>query len=410
MTYTLSDSDESYSQILKLMQPVLDSLGKMQDLWLKFADTSGEYILTSQSVGPCEFCAYIRSTDNGLNRCRQSAKQSVENSLKKGGPVRSRCFAGLSNITVPVMIGGRCLGALLAGQIKEQHLYENIRLNISKIAESLDLDQDKLLHYFDLIPLWSEERVDLITRSLDAFSNCFIEIGVTAAKKERTELEKSLKEMELKALKNQINPHFLFNTLNTIEILSMMEGASQTPKIVHSLAQLFRHNLYADSDMVSIRQEINSVDSYLTIQKCRFGARLRVTNRIPPNLMELCIPVLTLQPLVENAVIHGVEPLEKKGALKLDGRVEAEDVILQVVDNGIGIPAEKLVQLQLQLSRLDSEANKIGLINVQKRCRLHFGPEYGISLDSTAGKGTTVTMKVPARTSKVGVSVEAFNS
>lgn len=410
MTYTLSDSDESYSQILKLMQPVLDSLGKMQDLWLKFADTSGEYILTSQSVGPCEFCAYIRSTDNGLNRCRQSAKQSVEKSLKKGGPVRSRCFAGLSNITVPVMIGGRCLGALLAGQIKEQHLYENIRLNIPKIAESLDLDQDKLLHYFDLIPLWSEKRVDLITRSLDAFSNCFIEIGVTAAKKERTELEKSLKEMELKALKNQINPHFLFNTLNTIEILSMMEGASQTPKIVHSLAQLFRHNLYADSDMVSIRQEINSVDSYLTIQKCRFGDRLRVTNRIPPNLMELCIPVLTLQPLVENAVIHGVEPLEKKGALKLDGRVEAEDVILQVVDNGIGITAEKLVQLQQQLSRLDSEANKIGLINVQKRCRLHFGPEYGISLDSTAGKGTTVTMKVPARTSKVGVSVEAFNS
>lgn len=396
--------------MLKLIQQVLDSLGEMQDLWLKFADTSGEYILTSQSVGPCEFCKYIRSTVNGLSRCHHSAKQSVEKSLKKGGPVRSRCFAGLSNITVPVMIGERCLGALLAGQIKEQHLCENIRLIIPKTAESLDLDPDKLLHYFDLIPLWTEERVDLITRSLNAFSNCFIEIGVTAAKKERTELEKSLKEMELKALQNQINPHFLFNTLNTIEILAMKEGAQQTPRIVHSLAQLFRHNLYAGSDLVSIRQEINSVDSYLTIQKCRFGNRLKVSNKIPPHLLDLCIPVLTLQPLVENAIIHGVEPMEKRGSLKLDGYVESEDVILQVVDNGIGIPAEKLVQLQQQLSRLDREANKIGLINVQKRCRLHFGPEYGISIDSTAGKGTTVAMRVPARASKVGVSVEASNS
>lgn len=409
MTFSMNDNDQSYNQILKLIQPVLDSLGEMQNLWLKFVDTSGEYILTSQSINACDFCKYIRSASDGLSRCQQSARLAVEKSLHRCGPVRTRCFAGLSTITVPIMIGERCLGALLAGQIVEQHLYEDIRRNIPLTAESLGLDPDKLLYFFDQIPLWTEESIDVITRSLNAFSNCFIEIGVTAVKKERTELEKSLKEMELKALLNQINPHFLFNTLNTIEMLAMMEGARQTPKIVHSLAQLFRHNLYAGSDLVSIRQEINSVNSYLTIQRYRFGSRLRVANRIPPQLLDFSIPVLTLQPLVENAIIHGLELLEKRGFLKLEGHIEAEDVILKVIDNGAGMPAEKLVQLKRQLSLLDVETNKIGLINVQKRCRLYFGPEYGISIDSVSGKGTTVTMRVPAKAGKVGVSFEVVN-
>lgn len=404
------DHDKSYNQILRLIQPVLDSVGEMQGLWLKFVDTSGEYILTSQSVCACEFCGYIRSTSGGLSHCRQSARQAVEKSLQVCGPVRTRCLAGLSTVTVPVMIGERCLGALLAGQIVEEDFRETIRLNIPGIAARFNLDPDTLLKYFDQIPLLTEEKISIITRSLNAFSNCFIEIGAAEARKEKTELEKSLKEMELKALQNQINPHFLFNTLNTIEMLAMMEGARQTPKIVHSLAQMLRHSLYSGSDLVSVSQEINSVNSYLTIQKCRFGSRLRVYNRIPPQLMDYCIPVLTLQPLVENAIIHGLEPQEKRGCLRLEGLIEGEDVILRVVDNGIGMTADNLALLKGQLDGTDAGSSNIGLINVQKRCQLYFGPGYGISVSSTPGKGTTVIMRVPARVYKVGVSVEAVNS
>ena len=404
------DHDQSYSQILKLIQPVLDSVGEMQGLWLKFVDTSGEYILTSQSVSACEFCAHIRSTGEGLGRCRQSARAAVEKSLKTRGPVRSRCFSGLTTLTVPVMIGDRCLGALLAGQIVEPDRHQEIRRDIPGLASSLELEAGRLLNFYDRIPLWTEERIELITRSLSAFCNCLIEVGAAAARKERSDLEKSLKEMELKALQNQINPHFLFNTLNTIEMLAMMEGARQTPKIVHSLAQLFRHSLYAGSDLVSIRQELKSVDSYLTIQKCRFRRRPSVPNRIPPQLLDYSIPVLTLQSLVENAIIHGLEPLEKRGCLRLEGCLEGEDLILRVVDNGAGMTAEGLQSLQGSLSRTDPRPTKIGLINVQKRCRLHFGAGYGISIESVPGRGTKVIMRVPAIIYKVGVGVEAVNS
>ncbi|MEW5898778.1 MAG: histidine kinase [Bacillota bacterium] len=409
MTFPLNDKEQPYSKILKLIQPVLDSVSEMQGLWLKFVDTSGEYILTSQSTSPCKFCCYIRTTRDGLSRCHQFARLSVEKSRQKRGPLKMRCHAGLTSITVPVMIEEKCLGALVAGEIIEQHLYESARQRVVATAVDLGIDSRKLLGYFEEIVPWTEKRIEVVTRSLDAISNCFIEIGVTAAKKERTELEKHLKEMELKVLLNQINPHFLFNTLNTIEMLAMMEGARQTPKIVHSLAELFRHNLYATSDLVSIRQEMNSVNNYLTIQKCRFGNRIRVVNKIPSRLMDLNIPVLTLQPLVENAVLHGLEPLEKKGCLKLEGHIESSDIVLQVIDNGIGIPPEKLLQIQQQLNRLDSEANKIGLINVQKRCRLHFGPSYGISITSTPGRGTTVSLRLPVQAGKVGVNFEVVN-
>ncbi|HHW44785.1 MAG TPA: histidine kinase [Desulfotomaculum sp.] len=409
MRFPLNDKEQPYSKILKLIQPVLDSVSEMQGLWLKFVDTSGEYILTSRSTSPCKFCWYIRSTRDGLSRCHQSARLSVAKSRQRRGPVKMCCHAGLTSITVPVMIEEKCLGALVAGEIIEQPLYENARQRVVTTAGDLGIDSRKLLDYFEEIAPWTEKRIDIVTRSLDAISNCFIEIGVTAAKNERTELEKHLREIELKALLNQINPHFLFNTLNTIEMLAMMEGARQTPKIVHSLAELFRHNLYATSDLVSIRQEMNSVNNYLTIQKCRFDNRIRVINKIPSRLMDLNIPVLTLQPLVENAVVHGLEPLEKGGCLKLEGYIEANDIVLQVIDNGIGISPKKLLQIQQQLNRMDSESNKIGLINVQKRCRLHFGPSYGISITSTPGRGTTVTLRLPVQAGKVGANFEVIS-
>lgn len=408
MNLSPCEKDHLHSHIFKLIQPVLDSLGEMQDLWLKFVDTSGDYILTSKSIGACDFCSYIRSNSEGLRSCQRSARLIVEKSREKCGPIKEYCHAGLTTITVPVMIGQRCLGALLAGQILEEDHHGIIRKKIPMKAVALGLEQDRLLHSFDLLPIWTEERISVMTRSLHAFSNCFIEIGVTAAKKEKTELEKSLKEMELKALQNQINPHFLFNTLNTIEMLAMMEGAKQTPIIVHSLAQLFRHNLFSGSCMVTVRQEMDSVDSYLNIQKFRFGSRLKVTKRISSNLLDCKIPVLTLQPLVENAIIHGIEPLEKNGLLILEGFSEKDNIIFQVTDNGAGMTEERLSQLQNRLSRLDSEANKIGLMNVQKRCRLHFGHGYGIGITSTPEKGTTVSLRVPA--TKAGVGSEVVNS
>lgn len=396
MPILLNEKEQSCEQILKLIQPALDSMSEMQGIWLKFVDTSGEYILTSRTTIPCNFCQLIRSTPAGLSRCHHTARMAVKKSEQHNGPIKTRCHAGLTIIAVPVMIEGKCLGALIAGEIVEQHLDGEIRQSIIQNTFNLNIDGSELIKCFDEIPKRIAKKVDVITRVLDAFSNCFIEVGVTAAKKERTELEKHLKEMELKALQNQINPHFLFNTLNTIEMLAVMEGARQTSQIVHALAQLFRRNLHASANLVTIRRELESVNNYLTIQQCRFGSRLEVINNIPAHLMDIPIPALTLQPLVENAVVHGLEPREEKGRLKLEGHLEFGDLILQVIDNGVGIAPEKLYKIRQVLEQLNGESNKLGLINVQKRCRLHYKSAYGISISSTPGQGTTVSLRLPA--------------
>lgn len=404
------DKEQLSNQILNLIQPVLNSMGEMQNIWLKFVDTSGKYILTSQTSSPCNFCQLIRSTPTGLGRCHNTARLAVKQSEMQRGPVKSRCHAGLTTITVPVMIEGKCLGALVAGEIIEQSLYEEIKQAVLQNTSDLNIDRNRLVQYFNEIPIWPEKSIDIITRCLDAFSNCFIEVGALTTKKEKTELEKHLREMELKALQSQINPHFLFNTLNTIEMLAVMEGANQTSQIVHALAQLFRRNLYANSNMVTIYQELDSVNNYLTIQKCRFGNKLEIINNIPDYLLNMAIPALTLQPLVENAITHGLEPVEEKGVLKLEGYLEHEDIVLQVIDNGIGISRVELFKIQQSLDKPDGEISKLGLINVQKRCRLHFKAPYGISITSAPGKGTTVSLRLPAQISRVGVGDEAVNS
>lgn len=404
------EQKEICKRVLKLIQPVLDSMSEMQGIWLKFVDTSGEYILTSQTTNPCRFCCLIRSTPAGLRMCHDTARRAVKQSKQYKGPIKSRCHAGLTTVTVPIMINENCLGALMAGEIVEENLYGEIKQHINKTARNLQIRGSELMKCFEEIPKWSTDKINVITRSLDAVSNCFIEVGVTVSNNEKTELEKHLKDMELKALQNQINPHFLFNTLNTIEMLSVMEGAIQTSHIVHALAQLFRRNLHISSDLVTIGQELESVDHYLTIQRCRFGERLEIINNIPPYMLEFNIPALALQPLVENAVVHGLEPREEKGCLRLDGYSELGDIVLQVTDNGVGIAREQLDQIRLLLKNTNVKTNKLGLQNVQKRCLLHYKSPYGISITSAPGRGTSVTLRLPAQTSRVGVNIEAANS
>ena len=173
----MNDKGQLNSRIFSLVQPVLDSVSEMQGIWLKFVDASGEHIVTTQSTSPCNFCQYVRSTEIGLSRCRQSAGGCIEKSRQNRGPIKARCHAGLSTIAVPIMIEGKCLGVLTANEMVEQHLYDNSRQLAAVAATGLGISREKLAEYLDEIPLWTEKRIEVVLRSLDAMSNRFIEIG-----------------------------------------------------------------------------------------------------------------------------------------------------------------------------------------------------------------------------------------
>ncbi|MGI6358941.1 MAG: sensor histidine kinase [Bacillota bacterium] len=214
--------------------------------------------------------------------------------------------------------------------------------------------------------------------------------------KAHTELEEALKFMELKALQSQVNPHFLFNTLTTIAGLSIFESAMQTTELVQSLSRLLRYSLRSIGQTVTLSEELAYVDDYLAIQKARFGDRITVETEISPDVRSAQVPVLTLQPIVENAIIHGLES-KMDGLLRLTAHADGERVVILVIDNGVGIEPARLAEIKELRAGMSGRSHTTGLgfANVHKRLQHFFGSSYGLQLESAPGKGTRVTITLP---------------
>lgn len=215
--------------------------------------------------------------------------------------------------------------------------------------------------------------------------------------KDRADTEQKLKRRaELKALQAQINPHFLYNTLDSIRWKAEKIGAEDIVQMTTSLATLFRISLSRGQEMISIEQEARHVLSYLQIQKQRYGEKLNYFFDIAPEAFSLYTVKLVLQPLVENAIYHGIKEAEGSGEIGITIRAENDRVIMRVTDNGLGIPEERLKLLQAGLERgISVNSDGYGIFNVNERLRLHFGKSFGLELQSKWGEGTIATLTMP---------------
>ncbi|MGI9953165.1 histidine kinase [Moorellaceae bacterium AZ2] len=200
-----------------------------------------------------------------------------------------------------------------------------------------------------------------------------------------------LVEARLEALNAQINPHFFFNTLNTI-INFVRTNPERARRLLVRLAGLFRQTLNRRSSFTSLSEELAYVRNYLTLEKARFGNKFRYVQDVPPELLDYHLPVLSLQPLVENAVNHGLMPKEGPGVVKITARLRGGELHITVSDNGVGIPPERLPHV---LQPGCGSGNGVGLSNVNLRFQSLYGPEYGLKLKSEVNKGTEVYLRVP---------------
>jgi len=215
------------------------------------------------------------------------------------------------------------------------------------------------------------------------------------------------KEAQIRALVSQIRPHFIYNTLHTIGALVQVGRTEQATDNLEKLSLILRG--YANIDQtIPLRKEIDLLDAYLGIQKSRFGDRLSYEIDIGESLQDCLIPAILLQPLVENAVIHGCEERKEPTRIVIGGRVRDDTLELAVTDDGVGIPEPKLAELrekmraggELQLEESDKWKLRsgIGLINVHNRLRMKYGEPYGLAIDSSPGEGTVVRATLPCRT------------
>lgn len=204
--------------------------------------------------------------------------------------------------------------------------------------------------------------------------------------------EEEKRNSEIKALQAQINPHFLYNTLDTIIWMSAGGKKDEVGQVASALAQLFRTSISSSDRFVPLKTEIENIESYLTIQKMRYKDKLTYQIEVPSELAELPIPKLILQPIVENAIYHGIKPSPVAGRILIKVIRQDNDLILCVEDDGVGMTREQLKNI-FQLKPADSGG--IGVLNVHNRIQLVYGEKYGLSYTDTNGNGTSAQIRLP---------------
>ncbi|MFB4321265.1 sensor histidine kinase [Priestia sp. BR_2] len=216
------------------------------------------------------------------------------------------------------------------------------------------------------------------------------------------ESELSQKQAEFAALQSQINPHFLYNTLNCISSIGLEYGSREIAQIASCMSKIFRYSIKKDN-LVRVEDELDCIQAYMNIIAIRYENKFIIEIDVDEGLLEMQTPKMILQPIVENAVYHGLERMDLGGRLQVTGSIDAHgDLCFQITDTGKGMEPEQLASIQAKLGMASPEpapdgqpATSIGLSNIHNRLRLLFGEGYGIAIESQFGHGTTVTVRIP---------------
>ncbi|MDA3812154.1 MAG: histidine kinase [Spirochaetaceae bacterium] len=248
----------------------------------------------------------------------------------------------------------------------------------------------------------SDDEIGVLTNSFNKMSHNIHEMVESLKDKAKMEkllyedemkivdMGKSLKEAQFLSLQSQINPHFLFNTLNTIARTSMFEQAPKTVRLIECLSSVFRYNLNNQEKAVTLKEELEILKEYMFIQKSRYGDRIsfKIENELDVSCIR--IPVFTLQPLVENAVKYGIEPKEEGGSITICIEKEEMGILIKVIDTGVGFDTQ-----MIDLKKHQKKSTGIGLSNVKKRLSLKFNGLERFTINSVINKGTEITIFLP---------------
>lgn len=272
--------------------------------------------------------------------------------------------------------------------ILSSFIARSITLPIQKLRDSMKKVQEGDFKAADVV-IPSQNEIGSLTTSFNAMTHRIEELM-----EENVKEQEQKRKIELKALQSQINPHFLYNTLDSI--IWMAEGKKYEDVVLMtaSLARLLRQSISNEDETVLIGQEIQYVKSYLTIQKMRYKDKLEFEINVDPSINSVHIVKLVLQPIVENAIYHGLKYKESKGLLTVTGYQKNQNAVIEITDDGVGMDEETLNHI-FEKHKVNYRSNGVGVYNVQKRLCMYYGKEYGLHYESEPGHGTTVTVTIP---------------
>ncbi len=274
------------------------------------------------------------------------------------------------------------------------------------ISQSIDLRLNKVLKYMKKMKNQNFQTIDgvqykdeigQLTSEFNRMSQKINELinDVYVVNIQKKDLDLQRKQAQLSALQSQINPHFLFNALETIRMRSIIKKENETAKIIQNMAKMLRRSFTWGRDWISVKEELDIIICFLEIQKYRFDEKLEYELIVSNEAYEVVIPNMILLPFVENASIHGIEPKKEKGEITINIRCEGDYLICEIEDNGPGIQKERLAEMLESLKAEDAIGENVGIKNVYYRLKMHYGTDFDFDIRSEIDKGTTVFVKIP---------------
>lgn len=388
------------------MEEIQIIISKITGWSVTFVSPEGEPFCTLDKAVLQPFCQMIVDHKAGYERCILSNKKASEKARQTGKVESVTCHAGLVLLAVPIFISDTYIGSLTGGEglIKPASPGE-----IEKYWESvsdLGFSRDTFYESFSRLPVIPSHQYDDMAALLETMGRHFAQtllnsqLAKIKAEKERQlaeeanlrmQLEKTIKELEYKTLQAKLNPHFLFNALNAIARTSYKEKATDSEQMVYALSRLLRASLYSSNvgALHPLVQEIAYANDYIFFQKCRFEDRIKTHIDISPEVIGHPVPVFLLQPLVENAFIHGLEPLERQVTLEIRAFSQVDHLVINVADTGAGMVKEILQKLR------NSKSDGLGLNLVRKRLSVQYNAEASLQIHSEPDKGTLIQVFIP---------------
>ena len=338
---------------------------------------------------------YIQSSIDELNNLMFQENSSTYAVLR----AVMRCLEISTSVIMIILVAG---GMLLLIQATR-----NMFVPLSNMAETAQLVGQGNFHV-KMHDTDAQDELGTVTRAFNTMvENLDLYMARTKASMEKEQLmmerellmENHLKEAQLKYLQSQINPHFLFNSLNAGAQLAMMESADRTYDYIQNMAAFFRYNIKKDHDEVTLEEEIRLVDNYIYILNVRFSGEIHFEKKVDESLLGVHIPSMLLQPIVENSVNYGIRNIDWEGRIVLSVYREEEKVCISIKDNGVGMTEERIAQvMQNCISHQEDtgDSNGVGLNNVMERLHLFFdGAEEFVMMSEGPGRGTEVVIRIP---------------
>ena len=277
---------------------------------------------------------------------------------------------------------------MIVALLFSRFLAKSLTYPLQRLRDSMSRVQEGHFDGAD-VEIDSENEIGSLTKSFNVMTHRIQDLMEQNVKEQEAK-----RKSELKALQSQINPHFLYNTLDSIIWMAEGRKYEEVVLMTASLARLLRQSISNEDEVVPLAREVEYAKGYLTIQKMRYKDKLEFEIDVEPSILNIPLIKLVLQPIIENAIYHGLKYKESKGLLQVKGFMKDGNAVLQVIDNGVGMDEETLSHIY-DKHKVNYHSNGVGVYNVQKRLKLYYGENYGITYESEKGVGTTATITIP---------------